>query len=144
MSNAIKNIQLKFSCHENWDAMADTTGGRHCDKCQKKVYDFTDSKPEEFIRLMEESNYSICGRYRSEHVVVKPALLPFWKKWVSAAMVLVGFNLWGCGEKQQVLGKVKNPGVERDTSVHITMGEPMPPLPDSVKTQSATGSVKSK
>ncbi|WP_345948471.1 hypothetical protein ABDD95_16645 [Mucilaginibacter sp. PAMB04274] len=90
MANEIKNVQLQFRCNANWEAMPETEGGRQCDKCQKKVHDFTNSKAEEFERILAENNYNICGRFKLEQLA--PPSLPLWKKWLSAAMVLIGFN----------------------------------------------------
>ncbi|MFD1258140.1 energy transducer TonB [Mucilaginibacter terrae] len=94
MSNEISNIKLRFSCNENWDAMTGSDGGKYCDKCQKKVYDFTNSKADEFMKILAENNYSICGRFAKQQVYVEPMIAPLWKKWLSAAMVLIGFSLF--------------------------------------------------
>lgn len=95
MSEEIENIKLSFTCTENWDAMTQADGGRHCDKCQKKVYDFTNSKADEFRRVLAENNYSVCGRFASQQLNVKSAIFPLWRKWISAALVLIGFNFGG-------------------------------------------------
>jgi hypothetical protein len=95
MNEPIKNIELSFSCSENWDAMLQANGGRHCDKCQKKVHDFTNSKADEFRKVLAESGNSVCGRFTSEQMAAEPAAFPLWKRWVSAALVIMGFNFLG-------------------------------------------------
>ncbi|NCD71443.1 energy transducer TonB [Mucilaginibacter agri] len=95
MPEDITSVKLKFSCQENWNAMQPVEGGRNCDTCQKKVYDFTNSKADEFRRILAENNNNVCGRFTVNQTVYKQQLFPFWKKWVSAAMVLIGFSFWG-------------------------------------------------
>ena len=76
--------------------MSEANGGRHCDKCQKKVYDFTNSKADKFIKILAENDYKICGRFNLEQMAPLP-VLPLWKRWISAAaMILVGVNLFSC------------------------------------------------
>jgi hypothetical protein len=94
MDEQIKNIRLKFSCNADWDNMKSVDGVKHCDHCQKKVYDFTDAKQHEFLTILAESNNNICGRFLPEQMARKHPSLPAWKKWLSAAMVLVGINIF--------------------------------------------------
>ncbi|QJD95094.1 hypothetical protein HH214_03975 [Mucilaginibacter robiniae] len=106
MKEEIKNVQLRFSCSENWNEMPKAEGGRYCDKCQKKVYDFTDSKVADFQRILAENNHNVCGRFTRQQMHVQPVILPFWKKWLSAAMVILGINLTNCksNSSQPLLG----------------------------------------
>jgi hypothetical protein len=128
MSEQIKNIKLKFSCTADWDSMPVVDGVKSCEHCSKKVYDFTGSKQDEFLRILAENNNNICGRFSTDQMAVNHPILPAWKKWVSAALVLVGINLFNKVEAQTKeqqptvaeLAKV-NPRV-----VNIMMGEPIP------------------
>jgi len=92
MNEEIKNVELKFACSANWEAMDDAEGGKHCDKCQKKVYDFTNSKADEFKKILAENDYSVCGRFNATQIAPVPIVLPLWKKWLSAAMVLISIT----------------------------------------------------
>ena len=96
MSEEIKNVKLSFSCSEDWDGMTQTDdGGKHCDKCQKKVYDFTNSKVDEFRIVLAQNNYMVCGKFSSQQTFNKQKSKQlFLKKWLSAAIVLLGINLW--------------------------------------------------
>ncbi|WP_342645873.1 energy transducer TonB [Mucilaginibacter sp. CSA2-8R] len=94
MADEIKNIKLKFNCNENWEAMPLSDGGRFCNKCKKKVYDFTDSHATEFAQIMAENNYNICDRFTQQQLAPRPVQIPAWKKWLSAAVVLLGINLF--------------------------------------------------
>lgn len=95
MEDAIKKVSLKFECPVNWDNMETVDGGRYCSHCQKTVYDFTDTRPYEFLQIISENNNNICGRFRLEQLTPEYHVLPAWKKWASAAMILAGLNLWG-------------------------------------------------
>lgn len=79
MQQDITNVKLNFSCSENWDAMTQADGGKHCDKCQKKVYDFTNSKADEFRKVLAENSYKVCGRFKIEQVAVKPITFHYGK-----------------------------------------------------------------
>jgi len=104
MANDIENIQLKFSCDANWEAMIPDGGGRFCAKCQKKVYDFTNCKVAEFQQILAENNYKVWGRFNLQQMATEPILLPKWKKWLSAALVLIGITLTHCkSNKTQTL-----------------------------------------
>lgn len=93
MDKQIINAQLKFNCCTNWDEMETAVGGRNCQLCQKKVFDLTNSNQNDLDKILAANNYNICARFTAEQAKVQPVIIPFWKKWVSAAMVLIGFNL---------------------------------------------------
>jgi len=77
--------------------MDQADGARHCEKCQKKVYDFTNSNADDFRRVLAENSYKVCGRFNLEQMAPIPIILPLWKRWISAAaMILVGVNLFSC------------------------------------------------
>jgi hypothetical protein len=138
MSQDITNVRLSFSCSENWDDMPQTNDGRHCDKCQKKVYDFTNSKADEFVKILAENDNAVCGRFRMEQMAVKPIIFPLWKRWVSAALVLIGFNFWG---KEAIAQHAKPKHTKQKSKIPpmITMGDieiaeksKVPPSTDSL------------
>jgi protein TonB len=95
MSVDIKNISLKFVCQANWDGMKAIDGGKYCSHCQKIVYDFTNAKQREFLQILAENNGNICGKFTTEQMAYRYPVLPAWKKWVSAAIIILGFNFWG-------------------------------------------------
>lgn len=95
MADDIKNIQLKFSCKVNWETLTPDGNGRFCSLCQKKVYDFTDSRAAEFAQIMAANNYNICGRFTQQQLLPQPTQIPAWKRWISAAILLLGINLFG-------------------------------------------------
>jgi hypothetical protein len=93
MKHPITNAQLKFNCPVNWDSMEDTVGGKNCDKCQKKVFDLTNCSQDEMDIILIQNNYNICAKFTSQQIAPQPIKLPLWKKWVSAAMILLGINI---------------------------------------------------
>jgi hypothetical protein len=128
MSDNIENVKLKFACPANWDDMQDMGDAKFCNTCQKKVYDFTDSKADYFRQIMAESNYHACGRFTHAQTAVKP-LLPVWKRWVSAALILIGINAWGCRDKEHSIGKALIKKEKADTIEHMLVGVPLLPPP---------------
>lgn len=94
MKNPIINAGLKFNCPVNWDSMEDTIGGKNCQVCQKKVFDLTNCNQDEMDVILAQNNYHICAKFSSSQLAPQQISFPFWKKWASAAMVLIGFNLF--------------------------------------------------
>jgi protein TonB len=94
MSEPIKNISLTFNCPVDWSSMEPLADGKYCAHCYKKVYDLTNSKQDVFLKLLAENNNSICGRFKREQMAPQHIVLPGWKKWLSAALVLVGINIF--------------------------------------------------
>ena len=94
MGGQIKNIQLKFQCDVDWDSMEFVNGIKHCNHCKKNVYDFTDAKQYEFLMILAENNNNICGRFLSTQLLSQTSHLPTWKKWLSAAVLLLGINIF--------------------------------------------------
>jgi hypothetical protein len=129
MADEIKNVQLKFSCNENWEAMPKTGDGRFCNKCQKKVYDFTGSKAAEFQQILAENNYKICGRFTPQQLAATAIAISGWKKWLSAALVLLGINLFD--NKSQAQTKSQATDSTRTNVSAYTFGgvDPVPQYP---------------
>lgn len=127
MDNKISNASIKFNCTQDWDIMEPVTEGRFCDVCQKKVYDLTDKNVAFFTRIMMENNNKICGRFSSDQLA-KPAHQsnrPYWKKWLIAALVLIGFNAAAQKVKAQgiAMGKVLPRPTEADCGTQALLGE---------------------
>jgi hypothetical protein len=104
MPTELTHIQLKFNCGANWDEMQQLNGCRFCSLCQKNVYDFTGSTREEYEQVLFENNNRVCGRFTTKQTTMPAMVRPFWIKWASAAMILLGFNFW---TGQAVAQKVK-------------------------------------
>jgi TonB family protein len=123
MNEPIKNISLKFNCPVDWNSMEALNDGRYCSHCQKKVYDLTDSKQDAFLKLLAENNNNICGRFRQEQMAPTHFALPAWKKWLSAAVVLMGFNVFSNKIEAQ---NTKPTVAQKQALKDIVMGQPIP------------------
>ncbi|PTQ95148.1 protein TonB [Mucilaginibacter yixingensis] len=101
MNKEIANVQLRFNCPANWDAMTPINGGRYCTQCNKIVYDFTDARQQEFLQILAECGGNLCGRFRQEQVALQPVVLRGWKRWASAALMLLGISVFQQANAQQ-------------------------------------------
>lgn len=67
-----KQFQIKEPCQQLWEDMHKVKNGKHCDVCNKKVWDL-DKLSESEIHEITESNDSICGKKS----LIKPAFSRF-------------------------------------------------------------------
>lgn len=68
-------INIPEPCHENWNTMTGAQQGRHCDKCDKVVVDFStysESKFQKTISKIAEGGERVCGRFRNDQLNEKP------------------------------------------------------------------------
>jgi len=93
MSKEIKGVHLKFDCPAEWDRMQELGNCKFCELCQKKVYDFTDKKAEDFFEALAHNQNNICGKFRSDQLALVGGK-SFWKKWIAAVFVLLGLNIY--------------------------------------------------
>ncbi|MBB5438566.1 hypothetical protein HDC92_002242 [Pedobacter sp. AK017] len=108
----IIKARLSFACDQNWEAMSDQADGKICSACDKKVYDLTDKNVAYFMKIMQDNDNNVCGRFSNDQLIVGPEPVighsSFWKKWWTAAMVFVGLvSLMSKANAQQAkMGKV--------------------------------------
>ncbi|MFM2387194.1 MAG: hypothetical protein RL660_1951 [Bacteroidota bacterium] len=57
------NLELEFSCKEDYDAMPCTNNGRHCSKCNHEVIDCTNMSSDEIAALQQKHTQGFCGRF---------------------------------------------------------------------------------
>ncbi len=57
-------VSIPKPCHENWNSMSPKDKGRHCNVCEKTVFDFT-NKTDEYIVKTFEQNHNICARLKN-------------------------------------------------------------------------------
>jgi len=109
MEEKINNAQLSFTCNQDWNSMKSEDNGRFCNTCQKKVYDMTNKNAAYFIKIMQENNDKVCGRFTNEQLATSSGKVnkPYWKRWVVAAMVFIGIGTVGQKANAQIkLGEV--------------------------------------
>ncbi|MGZ4056841.1 MAG: hypothetical protein ACXVPU_14805 [Bacteroidia bacterium] len=81
------NIQMTFTCNEDWDTMKVTSCGKFCDVCKKEVIDFTKKPLSEFDHLKGQE---FCGRFSVEQLdssLIKQIQFPFSKKIASTLLL---------------------------------------------------------
>jgi hypothetical protein len=60
----IKEIKIGFRCHEEWSKMNVSNSERHCELCNKSVFDFSNLSIEEIFKfLRERKGDKTCGKF---------------------------------------------------------------------------------
>ena len=60
----IKNVNLEFSCPENFESMESTPLGFNCSKCSKELIDFREKSDKEIQQITSISTNPICGVFK--------------------------------------------------------------------------------
>ena len=68
LENFKHNLSRLKKCNQYWDEMKPITGGRLCNKCEKKIVDFSDMSFTEIAFYMSESKEPVCGFYLPEQL----------------------------------------------------------------------------
>jgi len=94
MKHSIKRIEIKTPCHENWNNMQISPGGRYCANCQKNVVDFSGLSNQEIIERLSNAD-NLCGKFDklqfdslNSYLSEKGEKPSFFKSWTYAAMML--------------------------------------------------------
>jgi hypothetical protein len=103
MDKPINNISLKFKCPAKWSEMRDLGGAHYCTHCNQKVYDFTNTKEQEFLNILAENGNNVCGRYTRAQIAPVYAAQSSWKKWLSAAVMFLGINMFSGKVRAQLV-----------------------------------------
>jgi len=62
-------MKISSPCHESYQAMSPSSGGRFCASCEKVVIDFTQMSTEEVKNYFQASiSQEVCGRFKSPQV----------------------------------------------------------------------------
>lgn len=125
MKSELQNVKLAFTCRENWDEMAAVDGGRFCNACNKKIYDFTDTKVQQFLQILAENDNQICGKFRANQTQPSYKHASIWTKLLSATLVFIGIN--ACDRPK--MGKYMPPHnkANSETVCTTTLGIPIMP-----------------
>jgi hypothetical protein len=68
MYNPQKGISIPMPCHEQWQNMAATAAGRHCNACSKTVVDFTGMADTAILHYLRQTGDGVCGRFKTEQL----------------------------------------------------------------------------
>ena len=58
----LNQLRIASPCHEDWSAMGGDDRVRHCEQCDRNVYNFSEMTQREIERLIATSGDRICGR----------------------------------------------------------------------------------
>ncbi|MCK8481160.1 carboxypeptidase-like regulatory domain-containing protein [Psychroserpens algicola] len=61
------HINIPKPCQEDWNQMTPQDKGRHCNSCQKTVFDFTNATDETIVKAFQ-SEPKLCGRFKSSQL----------------------------------------------------------------------------
>lgn len=70
----MKIIQIENPCEEKWKNMPQIQEGKHCDLCNKKVWDL-DQLSDLEINAILESNKTVCGKISSKTPILSSLFL---------------------------------------------------------------------
>ncbi|QNH62162.1 carboxypeptidase-like regulatory domain-containing protein [Hymenobacter sediminicola] len=80
-------------CPKSWAAMTPTADGRHCASCQHEVVDFSGmSEAEVTAWLARPAAGGVCGFFRAGQFAPVAAPQPRWRKYLLAAVALLGLK----------------------------------------------------
>ena len=55
-------------CDQNWLEMTPTNGGRICEKCNKRIVDFSKMNWAQIERIQNQNNNAVCGMYNHKQL----------------------------------------------------------------------------
>lgn len=99
-------LTMPKPCQENWEDMTPEEKGRQCLKCQTKVWDFTESSPEEIQAFFKTSKGKICGRFTENQIETPKSYLQRQRPWVLAGLFAFMGHL-GFGQKVPEITKTQ-------------------------------------
>ena len=139
-------INIPKPCHENWNKMTATEGGRHCISCNETVVDFTAMNLEEIqLYFRNHQTKHLCGNFKLDQVeaptpFIHKKLIAFqaylerrisvhFFKTISLSAILLLMILSGC--RTQRRGRVRSGGFAANP--RATKSAPAIHLPSSDK-----------
>lgn len=168
MSDIFQRISIPKPCHEDWNKMTPDQKGAFCKVCNKSVHDFSRKSAEEVEQiLLKEEEGKVCGRFRSDQIVMPkdleiplhmlPRNISPFRAFALAVFIVFGTALFGITDAsgQGLKGKVcikppvketpvKKPDVNKDR--HMIRGdvavEPAAPVVPEPKREEVMGKVK--
>ncbi|MEO1260355.1 MAG: carboxypeptidase-like regulatory domain-containing protein [Bacteroidota bacterium] len=68
MKKTTYTFNIPNPCPEKWNKMEERPDGRHCQRCEKTVVDFSDKSDREVVAYFKKMSGNVCGRFRSDQV----------------------------------------------------------------------------
>jgi hypothetical protein len=123
----LDNLRVATPCTARWDLMTGDDRVRHCDQCQKSVYNLSGMTRDEAEALVIERSGKLCARYyqrRDGTIVFSDCKRDDHHRWVAAgAAALLAAGLGAAGTLAQLSPPEQLP-VPR-----VQLGTPPPPPP---------------
>ncbi len=153
------SFSISEPCHESWNRMTASPGGRFCANCAKNVVDFTQKSNEEVLELLKKSNGQICGRFRKSQVdglrveIPKRVFytkMPFQRAFLLVLFTTMGSMLFSCSDDEGNVQSIDSVEVvERESDEWIVMGAvsfdrelPTEDIHDNITTPSVLHQIK--
>lgn len=64
---ALKKLDIKKPCSQNWDEMTPMPQGRFCGSCSHVIHDFSELANDELLSILQSGKYS-CGRFEKKQM----------------------------------------------------------------------------
>jgi hypothetical protein len=92
----IQKPSIPVPCHELWEMMDVVEKGRHCQKCDKTILDFTNTSDHDLSQVLAQTTGSICGRFKRGQLVqtVEPSQMQLLRRFCVAAIIVFGTSLF--------------------------------------------------
>ena len=97
-------LSIPEPCHESWEKMKSGEGGKFCEHCSKNVIDFSMMSDEQVLRVLQNNNDGLCGRFANQQLdrFIGAPRKTSPKNWLS---VLTGLALMSQTEKANASNK---------------------------------------
>ncbi|OYU94829.1 MAG: hypothetical protein CFE21_14160 [Bacteroidetes bacterium B1(2017)] len=86
-----KNVNLAFSCKQDFGSMKPTSKGAFCQLCKKEVIDFRNLNETEITELLTTQN-KVCGLFTTQQASVKTSKINWFKHLVASLLLSLGFS----------------------------------------------------
>lgn len=87
----LSTMSLAFKCPKAFDELLPCNGGWYCNGCHKLVHDLRGKTEEEIGQLFARQGYKMCGLLEADRIRVDVPISK-WRKWLSAAVLALGFT----------------------------------------------------
>ncbi len=113
-------ISIPIPCSQDWDAMQQVQGGRHCMHCEKTVVDFTRMTDAQVLDYLKNTAAIPCGRFNNEQLerVIKAVEVPksnWWARVAAGIILSLGLSRNADGQTKGEAGNV----VEQPTQTPV-------------------------
>ncbi len=68
-------LSIPAPCGESWEDMTPEAQGRHCQKCDRNILDFTHYSDRQLLDLVQKKNGQLCGRFTANQLN-RPLIAP--------------------------------------------------------------------